>query len=512
MQIDKVNNASRNIVFGTILKIYQVLLPFIMRTIMMYTIGVEYLGLNSLFTSVLQVLNLAELGVGSAMVFSMYKPIAEDDTATICALMKLYKHYYRIIGSVILVIGLILTPSIPRLISGSVPYNINIYVLYLLNLSATVLTYWLFAYRNSVLQAHQRNDIASKITIITDSVKYAFQIAALVLFHNYYLYIIFVLFTQVINNVLVAMASRKLYPNYNPCGKLPEEIVNSINGKIKDLFTSKLGHTIVASADTIVISAFLGLTVLAQYQNYYYIMSSIISFMSIIYSSITAGVGNSMLIKTKKQNYGDFKTFTLLVTFVSGLCISCFLNLYQPFMKMWMGNDMLLPYSIVILLCVYFWFYELVMMISVYKDAGGIWHQDRFRPLIAGVVNLILNLVLVRIIGLYGIVLSTIISQVLVSLPWIVRNVHTLIFNNSSKEYFWIIGKNTIKIFGVSAIVYGITYTIPFNGFLEIILKGLVTLCLTAPLLIIVFMRDEQFDSAKVLIFRLLKVDKLKKR
>ena len=154
MKIEKTKNASRNIIFGILMKIYQILLPFAIRTIIMYTIGVEYLGLNSLFTSILQVLNLAELGVGSAMIFSMYKPIAEDDSITICALMALYRLYYRIIGGVILVAGLVLTPFIPKLISGSVPPDMNIYILYLLNLLATVLTYWLFAYKNSILQAH----------------------------------------------------------------------------------------------------------------------------------------------------------------------------------------------------------------------------------------------------------------------------------------------------------------------------------------------------------------------
>ena len=138
MKIEKTKNASRNIVFGILMKIYQILLPFAIRTIIMYTIGVEYLGLNSLFTSILQVLNLAELGVGSAMIFSMYKPIAEDDSITICALMALYRLYYRIIGGVILVAGLVLTPFIPKLISGSVPPDMNIYILYLLNFFFTL--------------------------------------------------------------------------------------------------------------------------------------------------------------------------------------------------------------------------------------------------------------------------------------------------------------------------------------------------------------------------------------
>ena len=147
MRIERRKNAVKNIKAGIILRIYQIIVPFFMRTAMIYFMGVEYLGLSSLFTSVLSFLNLAELGVGSAMVFAMYRPIAEDDEKTICALMALYRRYYRLIGLFIGAVGLALTPFIPRLISGEVPADVNVYLLYLLNLSATVLTYWLFAYQ-----------------------------------------------------------------------------------------------------------------------------------------------------------------------------------------------------------------------------------------------------------------------------------------------------------------------------------------------------------------------------
>ena len=190
MKIDKTRNASRNITFGILLKVYQIFLPFLMRTIMMYTIGVQYLGLNSLFSSILQVLNLAELGVGSAMVFSMYKPIAEDDENTICALLKLYRLYYRFIGIFILIFGILIIPFLPKLISGNIPSDMNLYILYILNLGATVLTYWLFAYRNSVLQAYQRTDVISKITISTETLKYFLQFIVLLIYKNYYFFLI----------------------------------------------------------------------------------------------------------------------------------------------------------------------------------------------------------------------------------------------------------------------------------------------------------------------------------
>ncbi len=216
MKIERGKNASRNIIFGTLLKGYGILLPFIMRSVIVYELGVNYLGLNSLFNSILHVLNLAELGVGSAMVFSMYKPIAEDDSDMICAYMYLYRQYYRIIGAVVLVLGTIITPFVPRLIRSDVPEDINVYILYLLNLLATVLTYWLFAHRKRVLEAPQRNDRISEVTLATDTAKYLLQILALVLFQNYYYFVIAILISQVLNNIVSALISKTMFPEYVP--------------------------------------------------------------------------------------------------------------------------------------------------------------------------------------------------------------------------------------------------------------------------------------------------------
>ena len=429
MKIERTKNATRNIFFGIVLKIYQIVIPFLMRTAMIYFMGIQYLGLNSLFTSVLSVLNLAELGVGGAMVFSMYKPIADDDNATICALMNLYKVYYRIIGGVIAVLGVVLTPFVPHLIKGDVPQGINVYVLYLLNLSATVLSYWLFAYKNSILQAHQRNDVVSKVTLITNTLQYSIQILVLWLLHDYYVYVIVALITQALTNITTAYVANKLYPQFKAEGRVPEQDVKVINKRIRDLFTSKIGAVVVNSADTLVISAFLGLTVLAVYQNYYYILTSVIGFVTIIFSSCTAGIGNSLVVETQEKNFKDLKKFTFIIAWIACVCSCCFLSLFQPFMKIWVGEDLMLEYSAVLCFVVYYFIYEINQLLNLYKDAGGIWHEDRFRPLVTACANLGLNLILVRFWGIYGVLLSTVISMLLVGMPWLFHNLFTTLFD-----------------------------------------------------------------------------------
>lgn len=504
MKIERTKNAARNIFFGTILKIYQILLPFVFRTLIIHTIGIQYLGLNSLFTSILQVLNLAELGVGGAMVFSMYKPIAEDDEITICALMKLYKIYYRVIGSVILVVGIIITPGLPYLVNSQLPEGVNLYVLYYLNLAATVLTYWLFAYKNSILSAHQRTDIGSKIGIIMDTGKYSLQFIGLAVFKNYYYYLIAGLFIQVISNITTAIVANQMYPQYKPFGNLPKEEVKKINQRVKDLFTSKLGGTIVNSADTIVISAFLGLEVLAIYQNYYYIMSSVMAFLTIIYSSLTAGLGNGLITKSNDENYKDFKTLTFIIFWIFGFCTSAFLCLYQPFMSLWMGDNYLLSIKIVVLLCIYFLGYEVVMFLSLYKDAGGIWHNDRFRPLISGLVNLGLNLCLVQFIGLYGIVLSTIISVYFVSAPWIIQNVMSLIFHRKQKDYYRQILQYLVVIVVATVICGGVCSQFNFRPFVTCVVRTVICCLIPNVIFFVAYRRTEEFKRSCQIVYRIV--------
>lgn len=507
MKIERTKNATRNIFFGILLKIYQILGPFILRTIFIYSLGIEYLGLNSLFTSILQVLNLAELGVGSALVFSMYKPIAEDDTEKICALMNLYKKYYRIIGMVILLLGTILIPFIPRLISGNIPDDINIYILYILNLAATVMSYWLFAYKNSLLVAHQRTDIASKISFIISTVQYIIQAIFLLSFKNYYLYLLIVLFTQIVSNIVTAKKVNEMYPEYRAKGNLEKTEVKMINQRVRDLFTARLGSVIVGSVDSIVISAFLGISVLGIYNNYYYIMSSVMGFITIIFTSCTAGIGNSIVTDSIDKNYCDFKTMTFIVGWLISCSTVCFLCLYQPFMEIWVGEKYMFNMNIVIFFCIYFVVCELSMVWATYKDAAGIWHEDRFRPLIGALVNLILNIFFVGVlgIGIYGILLSTIISYVCISMPWLIVNLSRVLFKRSMGEYVAMLIKLLIVIVISGICAYLICSQVHISGFVGFCIKGGICIIVSNVILLATYRKSVEFIRTKAMTRRIFK-------
>ena len=500
----KTKNSSRNVVFGFALKVYQLLMPFIIRTIIIYTLGMEYAGLNSLFTSILSVLNIAELGVGTIMVFYMYKPIEEHDSERICALMTLYKLYYRAIGMVILVAGVAITPFIPKLISGEVPADINIYILYYLNLGATVLSYWLFAYKNSLFQAHQRNDVISKVTIITDTVKYILQISLLYLLHNYYYYVIVMLLIQVLNNLMIAYRADKSFPGYKAKGSLSKAEKRTINSSIKDVFYGQLGMTVTLSVDSIVISAFLGLVPLARYQNYYYVVNALIGFFNIFYQSLRASIGINLLVKSKDVNYRDFKFVTYFVMVTLSFCSSCLMNLLQPFITLWVGKENTLSDIFVLLLVVYFFIYEFTLLIGCYKDISGKWHADRFRPLLTAIFNLILNIIMVKYIGLYGVLLSTIISFIIINIPWLYRRVFIDVFNENDKYDYAIYLLKSFAVLLICILFSTIVcHSVNFNNsVLEIIVRLLIIIFINIFVQLVFNRNNIEFERAISLIKR----------
>lgn len=278
----------RNMCAGFVNKIVSLLCPFVVRTVFIHTLGVEYLGVNSLFASVLSVLSLTELGFGSAIVFNMYKAIAEDDTDTINALLFFYRKVYRWVGTAILGIGLLLIPVLPHLTKGTYPSDINPLLVYLVFLFNSAIIYFLFAYLNSLLQAFQRTDVFTIVGMYMNIVMYALQIILLLTVKNYYAYLMIMPAFTILTNIRTAIIAKKMFPQYRPFGRLSAEIKADIKEKVSGLMIQKLCAVSRNAFDSIFISMFLGLTQIAIYNNYYFIMSSVTGFMSILTSAMIA--------------------------------------------------------------------------------------------------------------------------------------------------------------------------------------------------------------------------------
>ncbi len=472
MKFNRTHNTIRNILFGGILKSLNNVLPFITRTMVLYILGAKYLGLGSLFSSILSFLSIAELGVSNAMLYKMYKPIADNDEKSICSLLNLYRTYYRYIGLIILFLGILLLPFLSKIINDDVPGEINIYLLYCIYLANTLLGYFLYAYRGSLIIAHQRNDIISKIDLVVTISQYCLQVILLIIFKNYYAYILCLPLATISTNLAQFYVTQKKYPNLKPAGVVSLEIKSSINKKIAALFGAKLNTVVLNTADNIVMSIFLGLTVIAVYNNYYFIMISICSIISICYISSLSSIGNSLATEKIEKNYHDFLNFSFLNAWIICLSAISLLCLYQPFMYIWVkGNKTLIfQNSTVFLFIAYFYLYLIRKIPISYKDAAGIWWEDRFRPYCCMVINVVSNIILVRYIGVNGIIVSTILS-LCISIPWENYTVFKFIFHRSSKEYYSLSSKYLLVTLIAGCVTYCLcsqfSYTIK-NFFIRI--------------------------------------------
>ena len=410
MRLDIKNNAKRGIKHGVINRIFTLLFPFIVQTVLIRQLGMEYVGVKSLFSSILSILSLVELGIGSAVVFSMYKPIAEDDIEKICQYFTLYKKMYRAIGFIVLVLGSLITPFLPFLIHDSFPSEINLYIVYALYLFNSVLSYWLFAYKKSLLYAYQRTDMISQISSIITIVLCTIQVAVLLLTKNYYLFMAVAIVCTIINNLIVSYFVDKMFPAIKCVNINTKELFRTIKTKVYGLVIGEICGASRNTFDSIFISIFMGLTAAAVYSNYFYVIIIMNGFTGVIYDSFLSGIGNSAVLDDKKTQYEMMLKLNFAYMILSGFISVCMLCLYQPFMVLWVGSNNTYPNYIMVLYPIYFYILKMGDVGAVFTNAAGLFWENRHRFIIETVANIVLNYLLIIKLGILGILLATIIS------------------------------------------------------------------------------------------------------
>lgn len=435
MSTSRKKNTIRNALSLTLNRCVGLLIPFVMRTIIIKVLGEQYLGLSNLFTSILQVLSLADLGFNSAIVYSMYKPIAEGDKKQICSLLCLFRRIYLFIGVLIACVGLCVIPFLDELIKGSYPNGLNITALYLMYLANTVISYIFFADRKALLTAHQRSDIENNINSITQIFFDVIKIIILLLLKDYYLYVLFLPITTFTSGLCSYLMSMKMYPYLKPIGYVDQYSRNSIIKRVFAISIQRFGNTISTSLDSVVISSFIGLTAVAIYGNYFYIVSSLISFAGGAIASATASIGNSIVTEKTDKNFEIFKKINMINQWFLIWSIPCLACLYQYFMNLWVGDSLMADMTFVWLMIVYFYLAQSRRVVQVYKDAAGLWLPDKWRPIVGCLVNLLFNVISVRYIGIHGVILSTVISYLFVEIPWETIILFRFFFNGNLKRY-----------------------------------------------------------------------------
>ncbi len=444
MKLDFVRNTKRNLLAGGVASVAGMVLQFVNRTLFLWLMGPEYLGLNGLFASVLGVLSLAELGFSSAVVYAMYKPIAEDDHELLCAYLKFFRDVYRWIGTAILVLGLCLLPFVPRLVHGGVPEGLDLRLLYLIHLANTAASYFLFAYRGSILHAYHRGDLLVNMTTAMKFAQYFTVMAILLLTRNYYHYVLATVAFTVISNFLILRLVRRHFPDLVPRGRLAEWRRKAVVADVKAIFMHKVGGTITGSSDNLLISWALGLVAVATYGNYFYVMSAVAGFVGVLNGATTAGFGNKIHTESRETTFRLFMKANRMMMIATLWSAGVMTALYQPFIEVWTRNDpaMMRHFQTPVLMVVFFFVNMSRQMLLSVKTAAGLWTHDRWKPIVAGVANLAISIALVEWLPeewkLDGVITGTIASILLIQIPWETHVLFTEVFSVEQKHRYWL--------------------------------------------------------------------------
>ncbi len=470
------------------------LLGFIAQAIFIRLLGYEYLGLNGLFTNVITMLSFFELGMGNAIVYNLYKPIADNDTKKIKALMNFYKKAYNVIALLVFGVGIIILPFI-KVFVGEVSVNVNLYLVYFLFLLSTVSTY-LISYKRSLLYANQKNYIINIIHTVYTIVLNIVQLLVLYFTKNYYLYLGIKVCCQLIENVIISINANKLYPILNEINKekLDKKTEKNIFDKVKGLLCHKVGGALVNGTDNIIISKFLGVYTVGLYANYELITRACNIMFGQMLSSTTASVGNLLASKDRSKAFTVFKKMRFLNFWISCFTATCILVIVQPFVKIWIGKDGLLP--IVVVMVITFNYFQKMQRNTyfAFKDSAGIWVEDKYVPLVESAINIAVSIIGVKLIGLAGVFIGTILSGLSYWCYSYPKYVYKKLFDRKYFDYY----KETFGYIGLFLVIAALTYfistfTIINNGLLQVVVNT--SLCLVIPNIIIVllFRKSEEF-------------------
>ncbi len=501
----RTHNSIRNSLVGVIAQSIGVLLNFFTRFVFVKTLNEEYLGVNGLFSNILVVLSLAELGVGTAIIYSLYLPIAQKNEEEISALLNFYKKAYFLIGLVITVLGVSLVPFLNLLIKDTpdIPNLTAIYLLFLANTSCS----YLFAYRRAIFTADQREHILSQIRLWFLIIKTVGQCLILITTRNFLCFLVVQIICTLTENICIHTRAIRYYPfllKYRH-SILPKEKIVKIAADIRALVVYKIGSTALDGTDNIILSMFVGVVWVGKLSNYTIIISSVAAVAAQIMNSITASVGN-FIAKESSEKHEELMYNIVYVSFViygfSFVCLSC---LMTPFIQLVFGKNLVLSFGEVFVCSLNFYIFGMMNAIWTFRTTMGLFIYGRYRPLVSAVINIVISVVLAQYIGLMGVLLGTTITRVLTNVWYDPHIVYKHGFQKSARIYY-------LKWFGylaISLITVLLTRTvlmlIPDLGVMTFVLKCVLCASIASISLLVITHRSKEFIAMRHLATNILK-------
>ena len=386
--------SAKNLRYALIGQFFGLIISFVARIFFIKILGEVYLGVNGLFSNILTVLSLAELGIGEAITYSLYEPLAKKDEKKCVMFMQLYKKIYNIIGVIIFILGLMITPFLNFFVAENTEIeNLKfIFLLYVINTSAS----YFFSYKRNLIIADQNRYIVSFYRYIFYFLVNLFQIIFLYITKDFIIYLWIQIIMTLLENIAVSKKADNMYPflKNKKKVKMNKETKDVIKNNTKAMLMHKIGGVVVCSTDNIIISKFVSLVSVGIYSNYYMITNALNIIFSQIYSSITASIGNLCIMDDSNRQLEVFNQINFLGFWVysfSSICLLCLLN---PFIELWLGDKYLFPMNIVLIIVVNFYTIGMRKAILTYREAAGLFYKDRWKSIFEAVLNLILSIIM----------------------------------------------------------------------------------------------------------------------
>ncbi|UOY92706.1 hypothetical protein MUG87_00715 [Ectobacillus sp. JY-23] len=499
----RIKHSLINISTGLVNQIIITSLSFISRTVFIYTLGVEYLGINGLLTNILAMLSLAEAGIGASIMYSLYKPVADNNQEKISVLMHLYKRAYVVIALVVLLLGLALLPFLNYFIKDSKVEHVH--VIYLIFLFNTVAPYF-YLHKNSFLNVCQKGYIVTITYSVSAILSTGMKIGILHFTKNYILYLAIDSIITVATSIILARLVNKRYPflKKKVTGTLDEDTKTNIIKNIKAIVLQNVGNYLIVGTDNIIISSFVSVAAVGLYSNYYMLIEICRNFTYQIFNNMYHSIGNLVAKESIEKVYNIYNVYLLLNFWLYSFFSILLCIILDPFITLWIGSKFLLSKGIVIVLMLSFYERGMRNAITTIKTTAGVFYADRYGPLIQAVINLAVSIILVKEIGLIGVFMGTLISALVVPFWLTPYLVYKHVFRMSVTLHF--IKYTFYGIIGsIAFILTGWSSTfIEVGGWGGLTLRIIVCICIPNTLYFIIFRNTKEFQYLQGIIIGIL--------
>ncbi len=449
----RVKYATRNILFGLGGNVVTMLVHFIHRRVFVMRLGDALVGVEGLYTDILTMLSLAELGVGTAVNYSLYGPVARGEKEKVKSYMLLYKRAYRAIAAVIATAGILLTPFLQWIVKepGQIPLG-DLRLYYLIFLFNTVSTYFM-AYKYSLANAEQKNYIQTNAAALTKMITMAVQVAALLILPNFLLYLLIQTGAELAQKIFMSRYLDRKYPllREKEVEGLSRQESREVARKVRALMMHRLGDMARLQTDSVIISGFLGVVQVGLINNYKLVVNSASNFVNVIFNSVISSFGNLIATEEEEKQFSLFKVYRFFAIWIYGYSAVGFFLLLSPFIELYLDKARVLAAPVVVWYLVDYFFKGERIVLSNFKTAAGVFEQDKYLTLIQGAVNLAISLALVTKIGMAGVYIGTVLSGLIANLTKPVV-IYRVCFHRSAKSYF----VDSFKYLGVMAVALAV--------------------------------------------------------